>query len=44
VFEIAPEALQLFSFKDEASLTESPALRVHGIAVMTTVCAPRNLS
>mmetsp|Transcript_21778 Transcript_21778/g.37186 ORF Transcript_21778/g.37186 Transcript_21778/m.37186 type:complete len:166 (+) Transcript_21778:47-544(+) len=37
IFEIAPGALQLFSFKDEKNLYESPALKKHAITVMKTV-------
>ena len=37
IFTIAPEALQLFSFKDEPDLYESLALKAHGIKVVTTV-------
>jgi len=37
IFELAPEALQLFSFKDEANLYESHSLKVHATKVMTTV-------
>ena len=37
IFELAPEALQLFSFKDEPNLYESPALKKHATKVMTTV-------
>ena len=37
IFELAPEALQLFSFKDEPNLYESPALKQHANKVMTTV-------
>lgn len=37
IFEIAPEALQLFPFKDEADLYESSALKAHGVKVVTTV-------
>ncbi|KAJ1451752.1 globin-like protein [Pelagophyceae sp. CCMP2097] len=37
VFEIAPGALQLFSFKDEPDLYNSKALKKHALSVMTTV-------
>lgn len=37
IFEIAPEALQLFSFKDEPDLYESAALKKHGVLVVSTV-------
>jgi hemoglobin-like flavoprotein len=37
IFEIAPEALMLFSFKDEPDLYESEKLKNHGIKVVTTV-------
>jgi len=37
IFEIAPEALQFFSFKDEPDLYESDALKKHGALVVTTV-------
>lgn len=37
IFEIAPEALQLFSFKDEPNLYESEKLKTHATKVMTTV-------
>lgn len=37
VFELAPEALGLFSFKDEENLYESEALKKHATKVMTTV-------
>ena len=37
IFEIAPEALQFFSFKDEPNLYESDALKKHGALVVTTV-------
>lgn len=33
VFDIAPEALQLFSFRDEDNLYESKALRAHATKV-----------
>ena len=33
VFELAPEALQLFSFKDEPNMYESPALHAHATKV-----------
>jgi len=37
IFEEAPGALQLFSFKDEVPLYESRKLKAHGLAVMTHV-------
>ena len=37
IFEIAPEALQLFSFKNEPNLAESPKLKSHALKVMKTV-------
>lgn len=37
IFEAAPGALQLFSFKDEPDLYESKALKSHGAAVVNTV-------
>ena len=37
IFEIAPEALQLFSFKDEPNLAASPKMAAHAIKVMQTV-------
>merc|ERR1712127_94479 len=37
IFEIAPEALQLFSFRDEPNLAESPKLKKHAMSVMNTV-------
>ena len=37
IFEIAPGALQLFSFKDESNLYESPKLKAHAVKVMKTV-------
>jgi len=37
IFEIAPEALQFFSFKDEPNLYESDALKKHGALVVSTV-------
>ena len=37
IFTIAPEALQLFSFKDEPDLYESLALKAHGVNVVNTV-------
>jgi len=37
IFEIAPGALQLFSFKDEANLYESAKLKKHGLRVVSTV-------
>ena len=39
IFEIAPEALQLFPFKDEPDLAESPKLKKHAMSVMNTVDA-----
>jgi len=37
IFTAAPEALALFSFKDEADLYESVTLKAHGVKVVTTV-------
>ena len=37
IFELAPEALQLFSFSDEPNLYESPGLKKHAAKVMATV-------
>ena len=37
IFEIAPQALGLFSFKEEENLYESTALKAHATKVMTTV-------
>jgi len=37
VFRIAPEALQLFSFRDVVNLYESPQLKAHATKVMSTV-------
>jgi len=37
IFEIAPEALQLFSFKNEENLYESPKLKSHAVGVISTV-------
>ena len=37
IFELAPPALQLFSFKDETNLYESEKLKAHATKVMTTV-------
>mmetsp|Transcript_139084 Transcript_139084/g.242001 ORF Transcript_139084/g.242001 Transcript_139084/m.242001 type:complete len:177 (+) Transcript_139084:95-625(+) len=37
IFEIAPEALQLFSFRNEKDLYESPALIKHATKVVLTV-------
>lgn len=37
IFEIAPEALQLFSFKNESNLAQSPKLKSHALKVMQTV-------
>ncbi|KAJ1474763.1 globin-like protein [Baffinella frigidus] len=37
IFEIAPAALQLFSFKDETPLEESAGLKLHATLVMRTV-------
>jgi len=37
IFELAPEALQLFSFKDEKSVYESKRLKSHAVKVVTTV-------
>ena len=39
IFEIAPPALQLFSFKDDADLASSPAMKKHAASVMNTVGA-----
>ena len=37
IFEIAPPALQLFSFRDVADLEKSPQLKAHASVVMRTV-------
>jgi len=37
IFELAPEALQLFSFKDEKNVYESERLKSHAVKVVTTV-------
>ena len=37
IFEIAPAALALFSFKDETNVLESPKLKAHALKVMQTV-------
>jgi len=37
IFEIAPEALDLFSFRAEHNVFQSPALRAHATKVMATV-------
>ena len=37
IFEIAPGALQLFSFRNVENVYESPELRAHATRVMTTV-------
>ena len=37
IFELAPEALSMFSFGDEANLYESPKLKAHALKVMNTV-------
>ena len=37
IFEIAPGALQLFSFKNEPNLAQSPKLKSHALKVMQTV-------
>lgn len=37
IFTIAPQALQLFSFKDEADLYESPNLKKHALGVVKAV-------
>ena len=37
IFEIAPGALALFSFKDEKPLYESDKLKKHGLTVVSTV-------
>ena len=37
LFETAPEAIELFSFKKEDNLYESPKLKAHALKVMTTV-------
>ena len=34
IFHLAPEALQMFSFKDQDNLYESPVLKAHGSGVM----------
>lgn len=39
IFRIAPQALALFSFKDEPDLYNSAALKKHGAKVVTTVGA-----
>mmetsp|Transcript_1720 Transcript_1720/g.3029 ORF Transcript_1720/g.3029 Transcript_1720/m.3029 type:complete len:170 (+) Transcript_1720:20-529(+) len=39
IFEIAPPALQLFSFKNEVPLEESPGMKKHAASVMRTVGA-----
>ena len=40
VLEIAPEALQLFSFKDDPDWQTSTALRAHGVRVMQATHPP----
>ncbi|CAK0893044.1 unnamed protein product, partial [Prorocentrum cordatum] len=42
IFDIAPQALQLFAFKDEPNLYDSPKLKGHGVKVVTTVDAVVN--
>jgi len=37
IFEIAPEALALFSFRDEPDMYESPKLKAHAVNVLKTV-------
>ena len=37
IFTAAPEALQLFSFKDVPDLYNSPQLKKHGVTVIKTV-------
>lgn len=37
IFEIAPEAVQMFSFKDEPNMYESKSLKAHGARVVRTV-------
>lgn len=37
IFEIAPSALQMFSFRDEKNLYSSPMLKAHATTVMKTV-------
>ena len=37
IFEIAPEALQLFSFKDEPDMFESPKFKKHASGVIKAV-------
>ena len=39
IFDIAPQALQLFPFKDDRELYDSPRLKGHGVKVVTTVDA-----
>lgn len=39
IFDIAPEALQLFSFREEPNIYESEALKHHAISVLSTVGA-----
>ena len=42
IFEIAPQALDLFSFKDEEDLYESAALKKHASGVMKAIEAAVN--
>ena len=37
IFEISPESLHMFGFKDEANLYESKALIAHSTQIMHTV-------
>jgi len=37
IFSIAPEAVELFSFKNESNVYESPKLKAHGAKVASTV-------
>ena len=37
IFTVAPEALELFSFKNEPDLYDSPKLKAHGANVVSTV-------
>ena len=43
IFSLAPEALQLFSFKNVEDLYESPMLKAHGKAVVGAVDATVHL-
>jgi len=38
IFTIAPEALELFSFRNEPNLYDSLTLKAHGVNVVNTVC------